>query len=130
MNSMQLTHSQQQIERWQLNVRGNLVPQDNKNEYQFSAILGDLHHREDVYIALQSFNSREALLLISGKSQAYYLQLHHPELVPETPPDGNKPSVHTLSTIFEFHYYKDVWFKTEYLRTLNNGDFSEFNPDQ
>jgi len=126
---MQLTHSQQQIERWQLNVRGNLMPVNDKYEYQFSAILGDLQHKTDVYIALRSFNSPEALYLISGVSQAKYLQFSHPELVPEAPPGGNLPSIHTLATIFEFHYYKDVWFKSEYLRALNNGDLSNLDPN-
>jgi hypothetical protein len=86
-------------------------------ETQFTAIFGDLKHKEDVYTTLQDFGPRVEPLF-SNESQAKFLKLCYPELVPPPSSPGQPPSSHTLGTIFEFHYYRDVDFRFTYLNTL------------
>jgi len=86
---------------------------------QFTAILGDLKHKNDVYIELQDFGPRVDGYF-SNKSQGLFLKRHFPDLVPPPASPGQPPSDHTLGTIFEFHYYTDLEFRLFYLSILRN----------
>jgi hypothetical protein len=86
---------------------------------QFTAILGDLKHKNDVYIELQDFGPHVDLYF-SNKSQAAFLRRHYPDLVPPPASPGQPPSDHTLGTIFEFHYYTELEFRLFYLSILRN----------
>lgn len=86
---------------------------------QLTSILGDLKHKEDVYLELQDFGPHiEAYF--SNESQAQFLRRHYPELVPPPASPGQPPSDHTLGTIFEFHYYTELSFRLFYLNILKS----------
>nr|QYF50158.1 MAG: hypothetical protein [Guangxi alphaflexi-like virus] len=76
---------------------------------QFSAILGDLEHKLDVYDLFKTFGP-SVDHFFSNASQAKYLQIQKPELIP-------RPGLsdHTLGTIFEDHYHSDIVFRSQYI---------------
>lgn len=79
---------------------------------QFSALLGDLIHRQDVHLHFQAFGPAFVPFFDSANQTAWLL-LHHPDLVCD--PTWNN---HTVSTVFEHFYYSDLRFRLEYLRSL------------
>lgn len=78
---------------------------------QFAAILGDLTHKQDVYLSRQNFVPATTCLF-SNCEQAFYLQ-RFPSLIP--PGDWNN---HSLGTFFEFYYYSNLSFRLEYLQAV------------
>lgn len=94
------------------------MPLTIDSKIQFTAILGDLQHKTDVYISLQDFGP-DVERFFANHSQAEFLRDHFPELVPDQP--GSPPSDHHLGTIFEFHYYFDLAFRFRYLQLLKLG---------
>lgn len=79
---------------------------------QFAAILGDLIHKSDVYLARQNFNTTTTCLF-SNAEQAHFITAAHPELIPT----GNWNN-HSLGTFFEFFYYSNLTFRFDYLSAL------------
>jgi len=79
---------------------------------QFAAILGDLQHKQDVYISTQSFTP-QVTCLFSNCAQAIFLEKHAPFLIP--PGDWN---THSLGTFFEYYYYSNLTFRFSYLALL------------
>lgn len=75
---------------------------------QFSAILGDLQHKQDLYIATQRFDTSVSCAF-SNCNQAHFLLTLHPSLIPE----GNW-SNHSLGTFFEYQYYTNLSFRFSY----------------
>jgi hypothetical protein len=87
-------------------------------DYKFTAVLGDLHHKEDVYVFFGSASEPIVLRLLTNLEQANYLRRRRPDLVPKPQP-GNPPyNDHNLGTIFEYHYYTSPVFKRQYLLFL------------
>jgi len=84
---------------------------------QFTSILGDLLHKQDLYMFFLDFGP-DVEKFFSNKSQAKYLRLVYPDLVPKPDPSGNEPSDHTLGTIFELHYYSELSFRMAYLKMI------------
>jgi hypothetical protein len=76
---------------------------------QFAALLGDLQHKTDVYIARQSFD-KTVSCLFSNYEQGKYLLDNHPSLVP-----SGHWSDHSLGTFFEYYYYSNLTFRLDYL---------------
>lgn len=79
---------------------------------QFSAILGDLAHKTDVYLHA-GVHGPAVECLFTNHNQAQYLLDHAPELVPP----GNW-SPHSLGTFFEHFYYSNISFRVSYHRSL------------
>jgi hypothetical protein len=90
-----------------------ILPQESRHDYKFSAILGDLQHKLDVYFICGDFG-RIPEQFFSNEHQADYLRTHRPDLVPPSVVPDQPPSVHTLGTVFEFHYYSDLRFRFDY----------------
>jgi len=88
-------------------------------EYKFIAILGDLKHKSDIYLLAGNFGP-DIEAYFTAVFQAQYLKNHKPELVP--PPDaaGHPPSDHTVSTVFEYHYYTDPYFASVHLEYIRH----------
>jgi hypothetical protein len=76
---------------------------------QRSAIYGDLRHKEDLYDLYQTYGP-EVQDHFSNAEQARYLQEQHADLIPS----GNW-NEHSLGTIFEDLYNRDVLFRSEYI---------------
>jgi len=79
---------------------------------QFSAILGDLTHKQDVYLFRQDF-SHNTTCLFANSEQASFVHLFHPDLIP--PGNWNN---HSIGTFFEHFYYSNLTFRFSYLSTL------------
>jgi hypothetical protein len=90
-----------------------VIPDNQRHSYKFSAILGDLQHKIDVYLLCSNFGSVPESFF-SNSSQAHYLRTHCAHLVPPPEQPGQVPSDHTLGTVFEFHYYSDLRFRLDY----------------
>lgn len=86
-------------------------------EVQLHALCGDNQQKLDTYRFLADFGPGIDRLF-SRKFQSWYLLKYHPELVPPPQQPGQPPSEHTLSTVFEFYYYRSVTFSSEYMRLL------------
>jgi len=86
---------------------------------QFAAILGDLEHKKDVYVALRDFGP-QVDRLFSNASQAAYLRRYRPDLIPPPAPNGTLPNDHALGTVFEFHYYTDIRFRLDYVPRIRS----------
>jgi len=84
---------------------------------QFTAILGDLSHKTDLYLEFKTFGP-VVEFYFTNRHQANWLRKHHPELVPPPEQPGQEPSEHTLGTAFEFYYYSDLAFRLQYLRHI------------
>jgi len=82
--------------------------------FQFSAVLGDLVHKQDVYLQKQTFNST-ASCHFANSVQARYLLDRYPQLIPGCP-----WNTHSLGTWFEHLYYSDISFRLSYLIDLPN----------
>jgi hypothetical protein len=93
----------------------SIIPQPERRTYQFTAVLGDLLHKQDCYILYQDYGP-QVELYFSNENQAYYLRKFFSKLVPEPAQPGQVPSDHTLGTIFEFHYFCDLHFRLAYQR--------------
>jgi hypothetical protein len=78
--------------------------------FQFTAILGDLQHKTDLYLATQSFDPAVSCRF-SALEQVRYIIIRHPHLVAACPNCNN----HTLSSWFEFSYYSNLTFRFDYL---------------
>lgn len=81
-------------------------------EYILKAHLGDSRHRYDVVDHFQDI--AKALPYFSNESQAEYLRVRYPALVPP-PQNGHPPNNHTLGTIFEYNYEQYIEFRARYL---------------
>lgn len=92
-----------------------IVPEADRRSYQFSSILGDLQHKQDVYLSFLDYGKVPEAYL-TNEHQAYFLTSRFPELVPPPASPGQPPSDHTLGTVFEFHYYSNLSFRLAYLR--------------
>lgn len=97
----------------------SIIPSSERHLYQFSAILGDLLHKQDVYLLFGDFGSGPEAYF-SNHSQASFLRTHFPELVPPPGSPDQPPSDHTLGTVFEYHYYTHLGFKLHYLAWLRH----------
>jgi hypothetical protein len=75
---------------------------------QFAAILGDLVHKQDIYIATQSF-APFVTCAFSNCNQAHFLLTAHPLLVPP-----GSWSNHSLGTFFEYYYYSNLTLRFSY----------------
>jgi hypothetical protein len=80
---------------------------------QFTAILGDLQHKHDLFVLSQSFDNSVSCHF-SSCNQAGYVLEYTPWLVPSQPPLNN----HSISTLFEAQYYSNLSFKFGYLSTF------------
>jgi len=76
---------------------------------QFAALLGDLQHKQDLYVATQDF-STTTTCFFANCEQAAWLLSFAPSLIP--PGDYNN---HSLGTFFEFFYYSNLTFRFAYL---------------
>jgi hypothetical protein len=76
---------------------------------QFAAILGDLQHKQDVYVREQNWLPTTTCAF-SNCNQAHYFLTRTPDLLP----DGNW-SNHSVGTFFEFFYYSNLTFRLSYL---------------
>jgi len=86
--------------------------------YKFTAVLGDLRHKETIYLRFGSASLTVVRRLLTNSEQAAYLKIRHPDLVPTPGPGEQPPSDHTLGTIFEYNYYTDPAFVKVYLDYL------------
>lgn len=82
---------------------------------QFPAILGDLQHKQDLYLQTQSFEV-STTCHFSNCNQAGYIVTHHPHLIPS----GNPWSNHSLGTFFEYFYYSNLTFRFSYLSDFSS----------
>jgi hypothetical protein len=91
-----------------------IIPQPERRAYQFAAILGDLLHKQDCYLA---FGDYGAVIepYFTNENQASWLRANFPLLVPPPAQPGQEPSDHSLGTVFEFHYFSDLHFRLTYL---------------
>lgn len=89
----------------------------NSESIQFTAILGDLLHKQDVYVTKQNFGP-EIDRFFSNHHQANYLRAFRPDLIPPPASPNQPPNDHTLGTVFEFHYYSDLNFRFTYIQRL------------
>lgn len=79
---------------------------------QFTAILGDLSHKSDVYLDRKNFLPTTTCLFANSE-QAGYLLTFCPGLIPA----GNWNN-HSLGTFFEYYYYSNLSFRLDYLSVL------------
>jgi len=79
---------------------------------QFAAILGDLSHKQDIYLQLQSF-SPNVTCLFANCEQASWLLINAPQLIP-----SGQYNNHSLGTFFEYYYYSNLTFRFQFLATL------------
>jgi len=90
------------------------------NSVKFKAVLGDLKHKEDVYIKFNTVSDPKILALLSNKSQAEWLRKHEPGLVPPGNPNGQPPSDHNVATVFEFCYLSEPAFRHHVLSSYDH----------
>lgn len=76
---------------------------------QFTAILGDLTHKQDLYLAFGDFGP-SVECYFSNSHQASWLIQHAPALLPP-----GHHSEHFLGTVFEFQYYSNLSLRLDYL---------------
>jgi len=95
----------------------NLIPFVERRTYKFAAILGDLKHKEDVYLACLNYGPSTELYF-TNEHQAQWLRDNYSSLVPPPSQPGHNPSDHTLATVFEYNYYTNLAFKICYLGWL------------
>jgi hypothetical protein len=79
---------------------------------QFTAILGDLSHKTDIYLQRQDF-STTITCLFANCEQANYILNFAPFVIPP----GNYNN-HSIGTFFEFEYYTNLTFRLNYLQVL------------
>jgi hypothetical protein len=91
-----------------------LIPQPERRTYQFAAILGDLLHKQDCYLAFGDYGVNVESYF-TNESQAAWLRSNFPSLVPPSSQPDQPPSDHTLGTVFEFHYFSDLHFRLSYI---------------
>jgi len=84
---------------------------------KLTAILGDAQHRIDVHTRFADFGIFYDHKFLSSNAQAHWLVAFRPDLVPE-PVGGQDPNDHTISSVFERHYYSDIVLKTQYINWL------------
>jgi len=99
-------------------LESHIQPLD-RHSYQFAAILGDLEHKRDVYLAVHDFGQVPEQYF-TNSHQARWLRSFRSDLVPPPASPGQPPSDHTLGTVFEFHYYSDISFRLLYLSTFQS----------
>lgn len=78
---------------------------------QFPAILGDLLHKQDLYIGTQSFGV-STTCHFANCEQANYLLTYHLDLIPA----GVHWNNHSLGTYFEYQYFSNLSFRFDYQR--------------
>lgn len=93
-------------------------PEFTKSEYKFVAVLGDLRHKEAVYLFFGSASDNIVLELLERANRAEYLRRRRPDLVPVPPPGQPGYSDYTLTRIFEYWYYTNPQFIREYTQYL------------
>lgn len=89
---------------------------DGSARPSLSAFDGDLLHKQD----LRSYGLLPSdslfLDLIQQKNQASYLRAFYPDKVPS----GN-PSEHSLASLFEDAYFREITFRAEYIVRVSRG---------
>jgi len=88
------------------------------DNYKFIAALGDLRHKESVYVHFRSTSDPLVLRLLRNDEQADYIRRRYPHLVPSPQPDQPPPSDHSIATVFEYQFYTDPFFVSHYLTFL------------
>lgn len=78
---------------------------------QFPAILGDLLHKQDLYIGTQSFEV-STTCHFANCEQANYLRTYQASLIPP----GVHWNNHSLGTYFEYQYFSNLSFRFDYQR--------------
>lgn len=91
----------------------SIIPPSDRHTYQFTAILGDLLHKQDCYLLYGDYG-KSIEDFFTNEHQAKFLRSYFPKLVPEPAQPGQEPSDHTLGTVFEFHYFSDLHFRLIY----------------
>nr|QQG34634.1 HP3 [Agave tequilana deltaflexivirus 1] len=78
------------------------------HDLQFPAILGDLLHKQDLYLATGTF-AATTTCAFSNCNQAHFISTHHADLIPP----GHWGN-HSLGTFFEYYYYSNLSFRLSY----------------
>lgn len=91
---------------------------EEKHQFQLRAVLGDLQHKADVYLATQRFDNDIVIKLLTNKAQADWVREYCRELLPPHNPNGTPPSDHTVASCFEEAYYTKPQIKVRYLDWL------------
>lgn len=86
---------------------------------QFDSVIGDLCHKQDVYLHFGRVDQLVVQRFITNKAQADWLREHLPGLVPPPDNSGNKPSDHSVATVFEVKY-NEPSFRSSYLSWLRH----------
>lgn len=86
-----------------------------------AALQGDLEHKRLVVKRL-GFVGPNLDWYISNTRQADYLHTFYPELIPPPDPAGHPPSLHTLGTIFELNFKRNVAFEAAYIARFYRGE--------
>lgn len=89
---------------------------ESAQAHNFDSFDGDLKHKQD--LRLYGLEPASALYasLITNENQGKYIRTFYPELVP-----SGSPSDHTLGSIFEAKYCKDIVFRSRYIVQLHCG---------
>jgi len=83
---------------------------------QLSAFYGDLGHKASI-VDKYKVLGMDTASYFDGKHMAWYMLKYCPDLV-KPGPNGVKPSVHTMATVFESHFQMYIDFRFEYLDRL------------
>lgn len=86
-------------------------------DLQFIAILGDLHHKRNIYSKYTRFGP-VIDQFFDSRHQAAWLRDYYPSRVPADNPGTGPPSDHRVSTYFEYFYEVDPMLRAKYLGTL------------
>lgn len=78
---------------------------------QFAAILGDLSHKTEVYLARQSYSTYTTCLFANCEQAGYLLSSSF-----QLPPGSYNN--HSLGTFFVFFHYSNLTFRFDYLAQL------------
>jgi hypothetical protein len=100
----------------------NLIPFAERRTYKFTAILGDLQHKQDVYLTCLNYGPKTEHYF-TNEHQATWLREKYPGLVPEPAQPGQTPSEHSVATVFEYNYYTNLKFKLCYLHWLRKENY-------
>lgn len=96
----------------------SILPIFHTDEDRLAQVVGDLVHKQDIITRFARWDSDFLNQFVSNESQAAWLRIKRPDLVPGRDPAGNEPSDKQLGDIFELNYYRFVSFRSCYLRSL------------
>jgi len=95
-----------------------ILPIFHSDDNRLAEVLGDLVHKQDIIIRFARWESDFTNRYTSNESQANWLKLHRPDLVPDNDPAGKPPSNHQLGNIFELNYFRFPSFRSFYLNSI------------